>query len=300
MNWQFEWFSDLPMQQAFDRFWAPGSPVMAGYLATWDFLVARFKDEPGVVGFEPINEPGWGTAPDVGVFEATTLSAFYAQIVPHMRQAAPDSLVLVEPTGFAGANVKTSLQRPPGDGVVFAPHYYPVSEAADAVELGLPTWAAIGAAWNVPTLLGEFGISVGAKDDAAYVAACYDTLDTLGMSGTAWEYSEAAEMWNGENFSLVAADGTENTTAKALIRPYARAVAGSAVAQSWDPSNSVFALSYVPASGVTEVQLPARAYAAGYDVSLGGGCYDKTSTPGRLLVRADPDATTVSLRIAPR
>jgi endoglycosylceramidase len=297
--WQFEWFSNVPMQQAFDHFWAAGSPVMAGYLATWDFLVARFKDEPGVVGFEPINEPGWGTAPDIGAFEATTLTAFYAQMVPRMRQAAPDALVLVEPTGFAGANLTTSLGRPPGDGVVFAPHYYPVSEAPDGVELAIPTWAAVGAAWNVPTLLGEFGITVGNAKDVSYVAACYDTLDTLGMSGTAWEYSVSTEKWNGESFSFVAPDGTENDTARALIRPFARAVAGGAIAQSWDPDSGTFALSYVPASGVTEVQLPSRAYPSGFDLSLSGGCYDKTSTPGRLLVQADPGAATVSLRVAP-
>jgi endoglycosylceramidase len=295
--WQFEWFSDVPMQKAFDAFWAAGSPIMADYVATWDFLVARFKDEPGVVGFEPINEPGWGTAPDPGTFEATTLSAFFAQIVPHMRQAAPDSLVLVEPTGIAGDNVTTGLLRPPGDGFVFAPHYYPVKESPDDVPLALPGWAAVGAAWNVPTILGEFGIGVGLSNDVAYVESCFNTLDTLGMSGTAWEYSESAQKWNDENFSFVAADGTENDTAKALIRPFARAVAGSAIAQSWDPSSSTFALSYVPASGVTEVQLPSRAYPSGYDVSLSGGCYDKTSTPGRLLVQADPEAKTVALRV---
>jgi endoglycosylceramidase len=295
--WQFDWFSDVAMQKAFDAFWAAGSPIMANYVATWDFLIARFKDQPGVVGFEPINEPGWGTASDPGTFEATTLSAFFAQIVPHMRQAAPDSLVLVEPTGIAGDNVTTSLLRPPGDGFVFAPHYYPVKESPDDVELALPGWAAVGAAWNVPTILGEFGIGVGLANDVNYVASCFNTLDTLGMGGTAWEYSVSAEKWNDENFSFVAADGTENTTAKALIRPFARAVAGSAIAQSWDPVSSTFALAYVPASGVTEVQLPSRAYPSGYDVSLSGGCYDKTSAPGRLLVRADQGATAVSLRV---
>jgi endoglycosylceramidase len=299
-GWQFHYFNDVPMQQAFDAFWAAGSPVQAGYLAAWDFLVARFKDEPGVVGFEPINEPGWGTAQDIGKFEATTLSGFYATVAPHMRQAAPQSLVFVEPTGISGANVSTTLERPPGDGIVFAPHYYPVREVPDTAETNLPAWAAVGAAWNVPTFLGEFGISNTGASAVDYVAACLGALDTLGMSGTAWEYSVAAEIWNGETFSFVAADGTEYPVAKALIRPFARAVAGDAVAQSWDPASSTFTLAYVATSGVTEVQLPARAYPSGYDVALSGGCYDETSSPGRLLVKADDRARVISLRVTPR
>jgi endoglycosylceramidase len=299
-GWQLQYFSDAAMQQAFDAFWAAGSPVQAQYLAAWDFLVARFKDEPGVVGFEPINEPGWGTAQDIGAFEASTLSSFYAQVAPHIRQAAPQSLVFVEPTGISGANLSTTLTRPPGDGIVFAPHYYPVREVPDTAVTNLTAWAAVGAAWNVPTLVGEFGISNSGANAVDYIAACLGALDTLGLSGTAWEYSVAAENWNGETFSFVGPDGTEYPVAKSLVRPFARAVAGDAVAQSWDPASSTFTLAYVPAAGVTEVQMPARAYPSGYDVTLTGGCYDPTSAPGRLLVRADAGASIVSLRVTPR
>jgi endoglycosylceramidase len=297
--WQLQYFDDVPMQQAFDRFWATGSTAQAAYLSAWDFLIGRLKDEPGVVGFEPINEPGWGTAQDIGTFEATTLSSFYSQVAPHMRQEAPQSLVFVDPTGISGANVSTTVQRPTGDGIVFAPHYYPVRETPDTAVASLPGWAAVGKAWNVPTFVGEFGISNSGANTVDYIAACFGALDAAGMSGTAWEYGVAAETWNGEMFSFVAADGTENPTAKALLRPYARAVAGSAVVQSWDPASSTFALTYAPATGVTEVQLPARAYPSGYDVSLDGGCYDKTSAPGRLLVQAEAGGATVSLRVAP-
>jgi endoglycosylceramidase len=297
--WQLDYFSDVPMQQAFDRFWAAGSPVQAAYLAGWDFLIERFKDEPGVVGFEPINEPGWGTAQDIATFESTTLTAFYSQVAPHMRQRAPQSLVFVDPTGISGANVSTTLQRPAGDGIVFAPHYYPVRETPDTVAASLPAWAGVGKSWNVPTFLGEFGVSINGANTADYIAACFGALDALGMSGTAWEYSVSTETWNGEMFSFVSADGTENATAKSLIRPFARAVAGENVVQSWDAPSSTFSLTYTASSGVTEVELPVRAYPSGYDVTLTGGCYDKAPAAGRMLVQADAGGASVSLRIAP-
>jgi endoglycosylceramidase len=289
----------MPMRQAFDRFWAAGSSVQAAYFAAWDVMIARFKDAPGVLGFEPINEPGWGTQ-DPNTFEATTLSAFYALVAPHMRQLAPRSLVFIDPPGIDGESVSTLVQRPPGDGIVFAPHYYPPRQAADYPALDLPKWAAVGVEWNVPTLVGEFGTRQGAAGAESYISACFAALDTLGMSGTAWEYSVASELWNGETFGFVAADGTDSPTAPALVRPFARAVAGEAIAQSWDETGKTFTLVYTPSSGVTEVQLPSRAFPAGYEVMLSGGCYDPTTVPGRLLVQADDGAALVSLKVVPR
>jgi endoglycosylceramidase len=296
-SWGQEYLGDPAVQAAFDRFWAQGSPVMAAYLAMWDRMLARFRDKPGVVGFEPINEPGWGSA-TIETFESTTLGAFYASMVPRMRAAAPSSLVFVDPTGFAGFSVKTSLARPPGDGVVFAPHFYIVgARQPDAVAPKLQTWASMGAAWNVPVFLGEFGTNQGGDEAAPFISAHFDALDGFGMSGTQWEYSVAVESWNGETYGIVAADGTELPVVAAIIRPFARAVAGDAITTAYDADRRVFSLHYAPTIGVTEVALPARAVPNGYDVALTGGCYD-ASQPGRLLVQPDSDATHVDLRVS--
>jgi endoglycosylceramidase len=296
-NWGAEYLGDTAMQAAFDRFWASGSPIMTAYLAMWDRVVARFKDHPGVVGFEPINEPGWGTA-DIATFESTTLSTFYASIVMRMRAAAPTSLVFIDPTGFAGVVVKTTLVRPPGDGVVFAPHFYPLGAASpDNVEPKMQTWADLGATWGTPTFVGEFGMSHDAAGAADYMGAHFDALDALGLSGTEWEYSVAAEPWNLETDGLVAADGTEYPVAAAVLRPFARAVAGDGITTSFDSTKRVFSLTFTPsASSVTEVSLPARAFPSGYDLSLAGGCVDATH-PGSLMVQSDPGANTVDLRV---
>src|SRR6185295_15687799 len=119
------------------------------------------------------------------------------------------------------------------------------------------------------------GVPNPSPDADTYLRAHFDAFDALGMSGTAWEYSVAAEMWNSEDFSLVRADGTENAIAAAIIRPFPRAVAGSDIAFSFDAASRATALSYTPAPGVTEVSIPARAYPAGFDVEIEGGCYDK-------------------------
>jgi endoglycosylceramidase len=300
-NWQFEYFQDSAVQAAFDAFWASGSPVQAQYLAAWDVMAARFKDQPGVVGFEPINEPAWGTASDIMQFEATTLTAFFSAVVPHVRAVAPQTLVFVDPTGFAGTSVATGMTKPSGDGIVFAPHFYPVSNGnPDGVLPQMQGWGDVGSAWNVPVFVGEFGISHDNPRARGYMAAIFAALDALGASGTEWEYSVSTESWNSEADSIVAADGTEYDVAQAVIRPFARAVAGDGIAQSWDAEAGVFTLTYAPSASastsITEVQLPARAFPGGFAVSASGGCYDATSTPGRLLVQAS-GAGPVSVRV---
>ena len=300
-NWTAEYTANPAVPSAFDRFWAVGSSVQSGYLAAWDVIVARFKDKPGVLGFEPINEPDSGTTANA-TFSATTLTSFYSMMVAHMRGAAPQSLVFVDTTYIDGALLSTTLARPSGDGVVFAPHFYPFGHSPSGVEAGLKTWANVGASWNVPVFVGEFGLNDTSSASVPYLAANFAAFDTLGLSGSEWEYSVSSDLWNSETFSLVAANGTENPIAKAILRPFARAVGGSSVKQAYVAASSTFSLRYLASGAVTEVSLPSRAYPSGYDLTLTGACADATSKPGALLLQPDTDGGTssVSLRIAPK
>jgi endoglycosylceramidase len=303
-KWSSEYFGDAGVRAAFDRFWASGGAVQQQYQSLWDRMIARYRDMPGVVGFEPINEPGWGTQ-SIAAFESGTLTDFFAAMVPRVRAAAPGALVFVEPTGYASAANSTTLGRPPGDGVVFAPHYYqPVATVRGGgddgqVIGGMGHWADVGAAWKTPVFIGEFGIRNDSDNAAEFMSAHFDAFDQLALSGSEWEYSVATEAWNAENFGLVAADGTEYAVAAAIVRPYPRAIAGEDASWSWDASARAFALSYTPsAGGVTEVSLPSRAYPSGFRVAGSAACVD-ASRPGLLLVRANAGATRVALTIQP-
>ena len=219
-----------------------------------------------------------------------------------IHAAAPDALVFFDGTGTDGVTVTTTLGLPAGSGLVFAPHYYQYAAlnggapSSDLVQNDLRKWAKVGARWNVPVFLGEFGASNTVSGAPAYLTAHYDALDALGMSGTQWEYSVSADLWNSEDLSLVRADGTENPMAASILRPYARAVAGSAVTFSYDATSRAATLQYTPADGITEVAVPARATPAGYTVHVTGGCADE-SQPGRLLVQASAGATAVEVQI---
>jgi endoglycosylceramidase len=302
-QWGLEYLNDPGVQGAFDAFWANGSAVMTAYQAAWDVMVARYKDKPGVLGFEPINEPGWGTQ-DEGVFTASTLTAFYSVMIPRMRAAAPMSLVFIDATGLDGGLLTTQLNKPTGEGWVFAPHFYPFTHNPDGVADLMGNWVKMGAAWNVPVFLGEMGESDLVGGATEYIAAHFAAFDALPLVGGAvWEYSVAKDLWNSETNTVVAPDGTELAVAQALMRPFARAVAGDVATQTFDTTTTTFSLTYAPSASattnVTSVDFPKRVYPTGAHVSLTGGCYDDTSQPGQILVRADTGATTVSLTISP-
>lgn len=303
-DWSSHYFSDDAVQAAFDAFWADGSTVQAAYAALWDRLAKRYGDKPGVIGFELINEPGWGTQ-NLDDFEATTLSTFYATMSARVREIAPRTLLFIDPTGPAAGGLQTSVARPPGEGIVFAPHYYQYPALAGTggdpakVRLDLTRWSNVANKWQSPTLVGEFGTSNLAPDPAAYMTAHFDALDALGMSGTQWEYSVAKELWNAEDLSLVRGDGEENAIAASIVRAYPRAVAGDDVVFSYDAATRGFTLSYTPIDGVTEIAAPVRLYPGGLDVTVEGGCAD-TGTAGLVLVRAAEGATKVDVKATAR
>jgi endoglycosylceramidase len=303
-NWGGEYLSDLAVMTAFDRFWASGSTVRAGYDDLWAMMAARYASHPGVIGFEPMNEPGWGSA-DMTTWEATTLTTFYGQMAASIHAAAPDALIFFDATGVDGTTVETSLALPSGTGLVFAPHYYQYAAlqgdapSVGAVQNAVQRWADQGTTWNVPVLLGEFGASNATPGVPAYIGAHFDALDAVGMSGTEWEYSVSVDLWNGENLSVVNADGTENPAVQAIVRPYPKAIAGSGVVFSYDAASGAMTLHYTPSTGVSEVAIPSRAYPLGYTVQITGGCAD-ASHAEVLLVEADPGASSVEVSVTPR
>jgi endoglycosylceramidase len=294
-NW-YTRYGDGDVEHAFDAFWASGSAVQSEYLAAWDEMITTFANEPGVVGFEPINEPAPGSAP-ASTFEATTLTAFFGSMIAHFVAKAPRALVFVDATGADGALVQTAMGRPTGN-FVFAPHFYPViNPRPENVQPAMQPWADLGKKWDVPVWIGEFGMSHTNLVAPSYMSAHFAAFDALGLSGTEWEYSVESTEWNGETDSIVAADGTEYPVARAVVRPFARAVAGSAITQSYDPGSGTFTMSWTPVAGITEVSVPARAYPDGSSVSVSAGCYDATTVPGRVLVDASSATGAVTLSI---
>lgn len=188
-QWFFGYISNHEVAAAFDAFWAPDSPVMADFEAMWDRMAARHADRPGVIGYEVINEPFEGTA-DRAVWGAERMAPFYTRMAARLRAVDPDALVFFDAPGVDGATGETVIGRPDGEGLVFAPHYYDPRLFAGGGEVGgdvpdvLAAWAAKGTEWDVPVLLGEYGVPTAHEGATPYVTVLVDAIDEERLHAT--------------------------------------------------------------------------------------------------------------------
>lgn len=287
------------VKAAYDRFWANTDGLQTAFEAMWRHVAARLWAAPNVIGFEIINEPGWGTA-DPDVWAVEVLAPFYARLAAVVREQAPDALVFVDSTGADALDATTSLPRPETEGIVFAPHFYVPSvilqgrwDRTGDIPGALARWDAVGGLWNAPVLLGEFGVP---PDDGgvAYLREHYAALDVLGMHATLWEYSTSGHVWNEESLTVTTPDGREHSTVDALVRPYPAAVAGEVSLLRYDPDARALELRYVAeAGGISEIRLPARLWPGGprVELSRAQGCFELDGDRLRIRARFDEQIT---------
>lgn len=124
--------------RAFEHFFFDTAGIRDALAAAWGMLAARYADDPFVVGFDLLNEPGFGeTAP------ATTslkLGDFYADAIREIRATGSHQIVFVEPSIlWSGLGFDTGPR--PGftadANIAFSPHLYAESITMDR-DLGIP------------------------------------------------------------------------------------------------------------------------------------------------------------------
>lgn len=298
-NWFYGYVTNSEVKEAFTAFWDTEGSVQAAFIAQWEHMVTTHAERPGVIGYELINEPIAGTL-DSATWNTEIAPELYSRLGRQLQGIDPDALIFFDSAGADAATGETALARPDGENLVFAPHAYDPSvffggdPDPAAVEGRLRNWAAVGAEWDLPVLIGEMGSPADRANLTEYVTAHFDTLDATGMHGTWWEYSAAAELWNYEDFSVVEADGTERPVfLDGLVRPYARAVAGTVEVVGY--AEGVFTLRYAAeADGITEIMLPPRIYQGLYRVEGSGACADRRGD--RVYLRATGDMVEVEVR----
>lgn len=291
-----------PVVRAWERFWSDADGIQTAWLAMWNVVASRFAAHPGVVGFELLNEPGWG--PDgLVAMEENALAPLVERAARVVRAQAPDALVFQGGAGNDAVSNQFHVPRPSVGGLVFAPHLYDPgaiggSPLADATGLRsrLDALVAHGGAWDAPTFFGEFGASNASPDQGRYFDVVYAGLDAAVAHGTVWEISADAESWNGENLGLLAPDGARVAGAAAVERGYPRAVAGTIRTFAWDRATRTLTLDVVDAfAGVSEIFVPIDAPTP--DVELDHGCARWIAAERVLVVSSDAPAWT--LRVGP-
>lgn len=286
-NWPVKMFTDASTHKSFRDFYDDAEGARTRYLEMIGRVASALGTEPGVVGYDLINEP-WGD-------ERTDLAPLYLDAARTIREADPDSLIFVEGHITTNTGLQTELPRLPIEGMAYAPHYYHPqtilfgrwSGITLAINRAFRNMTSKSEEWGVPLFLGEFGMAADVTRTDAYVDALYDRMDAALASGAQWNYTpdwteERKDGWNAEDFNILDRRSGRSRPNHAA-RPYPRATAGTPLAFRYngpDDPRLEFIWRHDPARGATELFVPEAVFPASARVRV---------EPGDAEVRRDPD-----------
>jgi len=312
IGWAAGYTSAKSLRQ-WDAFWhnepvAPGLGMVDAYGVGVQALAARMKDAANVVGIELLNEPFPGT-PYVscvagGCPELDWLvTARSTELTNAVRAVAPRLPVWWEAESLA---TMYSLPQMTVDGVTAGPdgpavglsfHAYCHETDGGRVEPVPPAtqvWCtssfnrafdnagALAAGWDAPRFLTEFGAS-GNPYNATVPGRLADEQLVSWLHWSIGTYADEVEVH--------------------LQRTYPQATAGTPEYLRFDPATGRTTFRYRPDHSLdapTVLALAARAYPDGYSATVAGGTVTSAPDAGRLVVEADPGATSVTVTVTRR
>ncbi|MFO0906991.1 MAG: cellulase family glycosylhydrolase [Isosphaeraceae bacterium] len=271
--WPILMATDPATHRSFADFHSNACGVRDRYLAMLRLLASALADIPGVIGYDPMNEP-WGD-------EVRALAPLYDDAARVIRQVDPSAILFLEGHVTTNSGLQTHLPRPTFGNVAYAPHYYqPLTVVAKrwfgqtaSMRHAFARMEATADRWCAPLFLGEFGAPAEAARSLGYVSAIYDGLDRGFHSGTQWNFTPQwtpvdRDGWNAEDFNVI--DPSGQPRANFPVRPSPRAIAGTPAGFLYveytaptDAASFELAWSHEPARGATEVFVPKALFPPG-------------------------------------
>ncbi len=300
------------IQASFQSFWAnaagPGGVGLQDQVAAmFAALAAKVGSDPGILGYEILNEPWPGTTwqpcldpPGCPDQDHASLDPFHAKVTAAVRSKDTGHLVFGEPfVLFNFGQASTDIATPGNDsagGMAFHMYVADVSKEPVVLQNAIDWSARTGGA----VLATEFG----AISSPAGIDRELAQLDAHLMPWMWWTYDEFMH-----NLDQTASDANADMgVVDALVRPHPVAFAGTPSAVSYDRSARVLRTRWsttgpnnrtYPEGTVTTFQIPARTYAGGYQVKVEGGTVTSPAGATTLTVAASPGAAAVSVTVWP-
>jgi endoglycosylceramidase len=325
------YFLNPAQNHAWDAFWANaeasnGVGLENHYARMYEAVANYFKDNPGVVGYELMNEPWPGSPWLATLFGSPTLDAqeltpFYNQVDSAIRAVDPTTPVFFQPNFGFGLGLPTHLGTVEDPHSVFAFHDYCLqSQLADIGDGCLPQLlatadqaVAYAGSHDIPALMTEFD-----SNNLSTVGYTLQAADQDQLGWMPWAYTGQHDVTTLDpNTEALVYDpsqppvGDNVDTAKlaVLAEPYPQAIAGTPDSWSFDNDTGTFQLSYstekvdgggsFPAGSQTTISTPAIEYPNGYHVSVTGGHVASDADAPELLIASNDGASTVTVTVSP-
>jgi endoglycosylceramidase len=293
---------DPDVEACVDAFYTDAD-TRSHFIAAWKHVADRLASSPAIIGFDPLNEPSWGTYP-VFNFERDRLLPLYADVVAAVRTSAPAWVAFAEPSSSRNVGLESQLVSLPFDNAMYSPHEYdsgaesgdgfdPSHRAnilANAAELATEAQTMHAGLW-----IGEYGGVATDPGITDYMTADYDAAGIAAAGTMYWAYDRS------DGYGLLDPEGNEKPElVAAVVRPYPTLVAGTPASYAFDAPSSTFTFTYSPDRGAalpTELAIPARVYPNGYQVDC-GGCASHVE-PGALVIDTPPSGDPATITVHP-
>jgi endoglycosylceramidase len=277
----------------FDR--ADPAGVRAAFLDALAHVAARWASDPAVIGFELFNEPPVGD---------TLVTPFSFEAAARVRAAAPDKLVMFEPSAtrnlFDFAPLATAPF--PTTAAVYAPHIYTYvfnsdptqlqTLTADALEASVAGARTEATAWTTPLLIGEYGIGPSQPNADLWMGVQATLHDRYLASDAFWLWKEDSQgAWG--LFDRAGDAWVERPQVVAwLSRVHAARIAGTVVANEYEATAGTLRLETHGGTIAHSIYTPAVTFTA----TCNGAALNGERDPATGLVELACDGVLVVTR----
>jgi endoglycosylceramidase len=318
-NWAFNYLSP-DVLRAFDNFWDYDRhpELQDHYAAMWAHVVARFKDHPAILGYDPMNEPWQGTGfLRYRDFDENEYTAFNQRMIDAIRAVDTEGWIFYEPCALPANQALRSYMgpltdpRPGRQRLAYFPHLYPVlldlgGGYIPEVDHALERWEEFRVLesenQSAPLLSGEWSMLqwFDAENRMLWLNEAMAMLDRVSAGWAYWDCGWLLRDTHQEYVDRVASI-------------YPRAIAGDPISYSLSmdssyPESVFFVLSFRERKGVTgptEIYLPEdRNFPGGWDLLVtdppGTWSSDYNEDSQVLSVWTNPDLESHTITIMSR
>ena len=181
------------VREAWRRFYADEDGVRRHLVATWEELVAALAAEPGVGGYDLLNEPGH--APGDASVTTDGLAAYYREAIAAVRRGETRAGAPVRPKPImfeytvTGSPVAEDFSDDPA--LVFAPHVYGGSIAPLTVEQNWAYVRSLADGYHTALWIGEYGWFDDPAGNLAKVRTFGQYEDAAVVGSAWWQWRQA-------------------------------------------------------------------------------------------------------------